>query len=169
MIGNQSLCIGLYIISLMPLIIVLTMPFLDVFIMAMIIASIFISFLSIVTINYIISYNRLGPLINKINRENQLVWIRITKDKLLTFQVVKKGVYGQTKGIIHGKKADVINKGDFPIQLLNGNNAILVYDKMSHNANPDHAIAWKNLFKKNKVTTGRDAYYKSKKVNTKNV
>ena len=133
----------------------------------MIVASIMITLLSIGWILYLISYNGLKPLINKINRENEIIWVRVTKDKLLTFQVLPKGVYGQTKGVMHRKKADVINKGDFPIQCINGNNAILVYDKLSSNINLEHAIAWKEIFKKEKVETGRDAYKKSKKIKIK--
>jgi len=114
-------------------------------------------------INYYVSKNRLQPLINRINPETDEVWVRVTKNKLLTFQVVKKGVYGQTKGIMQGKKADVIDRGDYPIRLLNGNSAIFVSDIMSHNLNLDHAVAWKQLMKNNNVTTGKEAYEKAKK------
>jgi len=75
---------------------------------------------------------------------------------------VKKGVYGQTKGVMHNKKADVVDKGDFPISLINGNRAEMVYDMMSHNVNLDHAVAWKQLFKKHNVGSGEEAYHKSK-------
>jgi hypothetical protein len=115
-------------------------------------------------IMYLISYNRLSPLINKINPEEEEVWLRITKNHLFVPQVAKKGVYGQTKGVMHGKKADVIDKGDFTINLINGNKAILVYDMLSHNVNPFHAVAWKQLFKKYMVGSGEEAYKKARKV-----
>jgi len=89
-----------------------------------------------------------------------VVWVRITKNKLLTFQLVKKGVYGQTKGIVHKHKSDVIDKGDFPISTINGNRALLVYDMSSQNINPEHVVAWKNIFKKYKVGNAKEAYFK---------
>jgi len=162
MIGQQTVSVMLYVVGMFPLILVFAFP-VGMTVTVLIIASVIFTLFSVLWINYLISYNRLQPLINRIRRENYLVWIRITKDKLLTFQVVKKGVYGQTKGIKHGMKADVIDKGDFPVQCLNGNPAIIVYDKSSHNQNLDEAIGWKQLFKKHKITTGISAYRKAKK------
>jgi len=163
--GHQSASVMIYLIGLFMFILVFAFP-VDVLVYVLVIAGIIFTFMSIVYINYLVSYNRLTPLINRINRENEIIWVRVTKDKLLTFQVAKKGVHGQTKGIMHGKKADVVDKGDFPIQCLNGNNAIIVYDRMSRNVNLDQAVAWKQLFKKHKVRTGKDAYIKSKKVHS---
>ena len=163
--GHQSASVMIYLIGLFMFILVFAFP-VDVLVYVLVIAGIIFTFMSIVYINYLVSYNRLTPLINRINRENEIIWVRVTKDKLLTFQVAKKGVHGQTKGIMHGKKADVVDKGDFPIQCLNGNNAIIVYDRMSRNVNLDQAVAWKQLFKKHKVSTGKDAYIKSKKVHS---
>ena len=160
MIGQQSVSAIIYTLGLLPLLIIFAGPA-HIIVKLLIIVSLIFSFFAFIWVNYLISYNRLGPLINRIKPEEDVVWIRISKNKLLTFQVAKKGVYGQTKGMIHGQKADVIDKGDFPIRLINGNSAIVVYDLMSHNVNVEHAVAWKQLFKKQKVSTGRDAYLKA--------
>lgn len=165
MIGVQSISMMIYVFGLLPLMYVITGPIPDLP-RVMIFVSIFMTMSSLIWINYLISYNRLQPLINRIRPENEIVWVRITKDKLLTFHVAKKGVYGQTKGVMHRKKADVIDKGDYPISLINGNRAIFVSDRSSHNINVDNAVAWKQLFKKYKVKSGRDAYLKSERVHT---
>ena len=160
MIGYQEVSAMVYIIGLLLLVICLMMvP--PAIVIVLIIGSIVFTFFSMMIPNYLISLNRLQPLINKIQPENQVVWVRITKNGLLTFQVAKKGVYGQTKGIIHGYKADVIDKGDFPIRTICGNTGMLVFDMSSHNVNPQQAVGWKHLFKKHKVGTGKDAYLKS--------
>jgi hypothetical protein len=163
MIGQQTVSVMLYIIGLFCLILVFLgrLEFMQMF---LIIISIVFTMFGLLWINYLVSYNRLGPLINRISPTNEIVWIRITKDKQLVFQIAKKGVYGQTKGVNFGKKADVIDKGDFPIRCLNGNNAMLTWDKISHNVNPDEAVAWKQLFKQHKVSSGKEAYKKAKKV-----
>jgi len=162
MIGQQSGAIMIYIFGILPLILVFTFN-INVIVKILVIASIFLTLMAICWVNYLISYNHLGPLINRINRENDIVWVRVTKGKILTFQVAKKGVYGQTKGVMHGKKADVINKGDYTVQTINGNPAIFINDSSSHNLNLDQALAWKRLFQKEKVSSGKAAYYKARK------
>lgn len=161
MIGHQELSMLMYVVGTIPFLIVLSwgLPFT---VTALIIVGMIIILFAAIWPNYLISYNKLQPLINRIRPEQDVVWIRITKGGMLSFQIAKKGAYGQTKGIMHGQKADVIDKGDYPIRCINGNPGILVHDMMSHNINPKHAVAWKQLFKKNKVRTGRDAYYKAK-------
>ena len=163
MIGQQSVSAMIYIVGLIPLVIAISggMHIIPIF---LIIISIVLTLFALVWILYLISYNRLGSLINRISPTNEVVWVRITKDKQLVFQVSKKGVYGQTKSVTYGKKSDVIDKGDFPIRLLNGNNAILTYDKLSHNVNADEAVAWKQLYKQHNVQSGEEAYTKAKKV-----
>jgi len=161
MIGHQEISAGIFIISLVPLAIILGWPVPDI-IKILIIASILFSFFAVLWPNYLISYNRLQPLINRIRPEEEVVWVRITKNRMLSFQVAKKGAYGQTKGIVHKHKADVVDKGDFPVRCINGNSAILVYDMMSHNVNAEHAVAWKKIFKKFKIRRGKDAYKKAK-------
>ena len=161
MIGHQSICAFIYALGLIPLFIVFAGPT-HIFVKIMIIASIIMTIMALGWILYLISYNHLSPLINRIRPEDEVVWVRVTKNNNLTFQVARKGVYGQTKGVIHRKKADVIDKGDFTINCINGNKAILVHDMMSHNINLKHAIAWKKIFNKENVGTGEEAYRKNK-------
>jgi len=163
MIGQQSVSISIYICGLLFIVFVITGPTQWIPRILLIVGVIF-TLMSICWINYYVSKNNLKPLIDRINPETEEVWVRITKSKLLTFQVVKKGVYGQTKGMAQGKKSDVIDHGDFPIRLINGNSAILTYDEMGRNVNLDHAVAWKQLFKEQKVNTAEEAYNKAKKV-----
>jgi hypothetical protein len=163
MIGQQSVTTSIYMIGVFFFVLSFIYP-MPIIIQLFIIIGIFLTIFSLIWINYIISYNQLGPLINRIRPDKGIVWVHITKDKLLTFKVAKKGVYGQTQGIMGTKKADVINKGDFPISLICGTKAILTWEKMSHNINPAHAVAWKRLFKKYDVISGEDAYRKAKKV-----
>jgi len=164
MIGQQSIVAFLYTIGLIPLFIAMFGPT-HIFVKMMIICSIIITVIALSWILYLISHNKLSPLINRTRPEDEVVWVRITKNNMLTFQVAKKGVYGQTKGIIHNKKADVIDKGDYTINCINGNKAILIMDMMSHNVNLKNAVAWKKIFKENNVGSGEEAYHKSK--NTK--
>jgi len=156
-LGAIMLVVGIFFLSL---IFIMEMPF--IVHLFLLLGLIFI-ILTFVWINYLISYSGFQPAINKINPEKYDIWANVSKDHLLTLQVVKKGVYGQTKGIMRGHKADVIDKGDFPIRLKNGNPAILTHDLMSHNMNLKHAIAWKQIFKKEKVRSGKEAYHKAMK------
>ena len=163
MIGQQSITVAIYIIGLIPFLYIFTGP-VHLIVRVMIIIGLVFTTFSIAWINYVISYNRLSPLINRISPEGQIVWLRITKDGLFVPQIAEKGPYGQTKGTTFKKKADVINKGDFPIRTLCGNNAIITWDKLSHNINPKEAVAWGKIFKKHKVDSGKDAYIKARKV-----
>jgi len=163
LIGHQSVSAFIYAVGIIPLMIIIAGPA-HMVEKVLAIASIVMTLSAVCWILYLISYNRLSPLINRVRPETEEVWVRVTKSNMLSFQVVKKGVYGQTKGVMQGKKADVIDKGDFTVNLINGNKAILVHDMMSHNINLKHAIGWKRIFKKNKVSSGEDAYQKSKKV-----
>lgn len=160
MFGHQEVSILCYLIGVFPLIILLVGPVSE-FVKILVIFSLIFSLFGIVWVNYLVSYNSLQPLINKINPERDVIWVEITKNRLLTFKIARKGPYGQTKGLSHGHKADVIDKGDFPLRLKNGNPAILTYEMMSHNVNPKEAIGWKQLFKKHKVSTGEEAYNKA--------
>jgi len=163
MIGQQSVSILMYVFGFFFFVLALLgIP--SMLIQMLIIVGIILTLFGIVWINYLVSFNQLGPLINRIRPDKGMVWVHFTKDKLLTFKIAKRGVYGQTKGMMGTKKADVINKGDFPIQLISGSRGIITYERMSHNINLDHAVAWAELFKKEKISTGRDAYKKARKV-----
>ena len=160
MFGHQEVSILCYLIGIFPLIIILSAPGSE-FIKILVIFSLIFTLFGIVWINYLISYNDLGPAINRINPSKEIVWGDISKSNLFSFTIAKKGPYGQTKGLRHGQKADVIDKGDFPLRLKNGNPMILTHEMMSHNVNPKEAIGWKQLFKKHKVSTGEEAYKKA--------
>ena len=161
MIGQQSVTAFLYAVGLIPLMIAFAGPT-HIFVKIMIFCSILITIMALGWILYLISHNRLSPFINRISPEDEVVWLRITKNNMFAPQVVKKGVYGQTKGVIHGKKADVIDKGDYTVNLINGNKAIIVMDMLSHNVNLEHAAAWKKIFDKNNVGSAKEAYEKTK-------
>lgn len=75
-------------------------------------------------------------------------WLRTTKSRRFAPQPVKTGPLGQEKGLVSGHKADIINRGDFPITLRNGNQAVHKYDLMSHNLNLNEAVGWKLLSRK---------------------
>ena len=165
MIGNQEASTMMFLIGLFALLFLLFIPFdppVPMLVKLIMVISIMFFAFAHVFLNWLISYNKLQPFINKINPERDKVWLRVTKGKLFTAQIVKNGAYGQTKGLMNEQKADVIDKGDFPLRLMNGNPAILVYDLMSHNANVDHAVGWKQLFKRQKVSSGKEAYQKYK-------
>jgi len=160
MIGHQEVSMLIYVIGTVPFLIVLSwgLPFT---VNALIIMGMIMILFAAIWPNFLISYNKLQPLINRIP-PTDVVWLRFTKDGMFIPQVAKKGAYGQTKGIIYKQKADVIDKGDFPVRCINGNPGILVYDMISHNINPKQAVAWKRLFKKYNVESGKEAYKKAK-------
>jgi len=160
MLGQQSVatlifCLGVFFI------IILFAANLSLLIYIFLFIALLFMIMAFVWINWSISYSGFQAGINKINPEKEEIWADVSKDHLLTLQLVPKGVYGQTKGIMRGHKADVIDKGDFPIRLKNGNSAILVYDLLSHNLNLNHAVSWKQIFKKEKVRSGEEAYRKA--------
>lgn len=167
MIGHQEISITLYVIALFMLILCLFAPIFDI-VKILLIASIIFSLFSVIWINYIISHNRLQPLINRI-RPNEIVWLRFSKDGMFIPQLVKKGPYGQTKGVIYKQKCDVINKGDYNVKLISGNNAIVMNDMMSTNVNLDDAVVWQEISDKYNVDNVFDAYKKSKEIEKKNI
>lgn len=84
-------------------------------------------------------------------------WLRFTKSRRFAPQIVKTGALGQTKGLVAGHKADVIDRGDFPVTLRNGNHCIIKYDLMSHNLNLEESVGW-TLFQKKYGLLGANAY-----------
>lgn len=75
-------------------------------------------------------------------------WLRTTKSRRFAPQPVQTGPLGQMKGLVSGHKADIINRGDFPVTLRNGNQAVIKYDLMSHNINLNEAVGWKLMARK---------------------
>lgn len=158
MIGQQEVSVSIMLMGILCFVLILMDRLASDLTKILVIAGMMFCIFAIGWLCYLISYNKLQPLINRIRPETDIVWVRITKGGMLTFQVARKGVYGQTKGIVSKHHADVVDKGDFPIRTINGNSAILVYDMMSHNANPKNAVAWKQIFKRHKIERGKDAY-----------
>jgi len=158
MIGQQEVSVSIMLIGILCFVLILMDRLVSDITKILVVVGMMFCIFAIGWLCYLISYNKLQPLINRIRPETDIVWVRITKGGMLTFQVAKKGVYGQTKGLVGKYNADVVDKGDFPIRCVNGNSAILVYDMMSHNVNPKNAVGWKQIFKRHKIDRGKDAY-----------
>ena len=150
------------IMGYMPVIILAVLLWIPLEILLMMFMSIIIMTFAYIYIGYQIVKNKCRPLIDKIDTDH-IVWHRFTKDGVYMPQIVRKGPYGQTKGIMYGAKADIINKGDFPVKCVNGNQGIIVYDMRSTNVNLKHTVAWKKIFNREKVRSGKDAYLKAKR------
>jgi hypothetical protein len=90
---------------------------------------------------YAISKWNLNVYIDKME-QGWTAWLRFTKSRIFAPQVVRTGPLGQQKGLVEGYKADIINRGDFPVTLQNGNHAVIKYDLMSHNVNLNEAVGW---------------------------
>jgi predicted membrane protein len=112
-----------------------------------IIISLFFTFLAFCFPCYQISKYNLNIFIDKME-DGWEGWLRHTKSRKFAPQVIKTGPLGQEKGLVNGHKADIINRGDFPITLQNGNHAVIKYDLMSHNINLNEAIGWKLIQRK---------------------
>lgn len=130
--------------------------------MILVFASIFFGAIAICWMPFVIAKNQLRPAIDRC-KPDETTWLRITKDHIIVPQFVNKGPYGQTKGITHKEKADVIDDGSFPVRWLNGNPGIVMYDLMNTNANLDKSVARKMMREKFGVRTGIEAYDKAKK------
>lgn len=112
--------------------------------------------------NWMITKYNLNMIIDKMTNPNYEGWIRVTTNKKVYFKIVEAGPLGQTKGIMSGDPADVINKGDYTVAFQNGNHAILVNDSMSVNANLEEELGWKLMHKKYGVF-GYEAYRRAAK------
>jgi hypothetical protein len=142
-ITTQEVSTIFYLIGFLIMIIMIMdqgMPFLYKFLMF--IAMLFFG-ISMFTPNNNISKYNLNMFMDKQTNPDFENWLRVTKNRMFAPQTVKKGVLGQSKGIVHGCKADIINRGDFTITLPNGNHALIKYDTLSHNINLNHTLGWK--------------------------
>jgi len=128
----------------------------------MVVMSLIFGFSSMALPNYMISKHNLNLFIDRISNPDYIGWIRFTRNKKVSFQIVKTGPLGQTKGMASGLKADVINNGDYTITTTNGNQAILVSDLLSTNINLDNALGW-NLIKKHHGLIGFRAWERAAK------
>jgi len=154
--GHQETSISIYIIGAAPLILVMLYHE-DFLLRFLAFISLFFTLLALCWILFIISRTRVSPLINKASPD-ETVWLRITKDRIFIPQFVRKGPYGQTKGVVFGAKADVLDDGDFPVKTLNGNPALIMYDMMNTAVNLKKSVARKETGNIFNIKTGRDAY-----------
>ena len=104
--------------------------------------AIFFFFLAMALSNYMISKYNLNIFMDRMEMGWE-GWLRVTKNRKFAPQIVQTGPLGQEKGLVSGHKADIINRGDFPITLQVGNHAVVKYDLMSHNNNLNEAVGWK--------------------------
>lgn len=123
--------------------------------------SITFSLLSIVYVCYAISKYHLNMWTDKLHPDWQGC-IRVDKNGQVTNQIIKKDSLGYNKLIAFGKKAGIINRSGFKLNLPNGNTVIVAFDPMSHNADLLEALGWV-LYKKRHGFIGYDAYVRYKK------
>jgi len=158
--GNLETAVSIYMVGLIffMIMILLIMPLIYIVLMFM---GIIFTLSGLLWICYLVARNKLRPLIDKC-KPNETVWFRYTKDRLFIPQVVPKGPYGQTKGVINGVPADVVDDGDFPVRTLNGNPGIIVYDMMNTAVDLRKSVARKQMSKKYKIRNGIEGYQKAK-------
>lgn len=131
------------------------------FMMSLIVISVFFSLISMVIPNYQISKYNLNVLIDRITNDDWIGWIRFSRDKRLLFHTVKKDSMGRTKGVVHGKKATVVNWGDYTVTGPNGNKLICVSDLISQNDNLEENVGWNLVHKHFGGVIGYKAYEKA--------
>lgn len=154
--GNCAKAFSLYVISLVPLLLILMlgMPF---FYKLAVGLSSFISFFAMIWLPYQIRKNRLTPLMDDAFPD-ETVWLRFTKDRIFIPQFVKKGTFGVTNGLIYGEKADVLDEGDFPVKTLNGNPAVIIYDMVNTTIDLRKNISRKFMKKRYSIESGIEGY-----------
>ena len=154
--GHCEKGLTLWLISIVPLLLMVIygMPFFYK-LSAGIVA--FISFFAQLWPTFQIYKNRLTPLLDEATPD-ETVWLRFTKDHVFVPQFVKKGTLGNTKGVIYGEKADILDDGDFPVKTLNGNSAIITYDLINTSIDLKKSLARRFMKKRYDVTGGVDGY-----------
>jgi len=117
------------------------------------------SFLPVAWLCYLFSKYTLNVFTDRIHHDYE-TWVRIDKGGMITLQIVRKGPLGLSKGVAHGVKAAIINRGDTNYSFPNGNRALLKYDALSHNINLNEAIGWQLVHRKWGML-GYNAYVKA--------
>lgn len=110
--------------------------------------------------NFMITKYSLNMFIDRMTNPNYENWLRLTKNRRLFPKIVQTGPLGQSKGLVSGYNADIINKGNYTVTLQNGNSLIISPDVMSNNADLDEEIGWK-IVKHKHGFLGFDAYRKA--------
>jgi len=147
-ITTQETSVVFFLIGIIIMAIILTDPGFPMLAKFLMFIALMFFGISMITPNYAISKYNLNMFIDKITNPDFENWLRVTKNRTFAPQTVKKGVLGQSKGLVHGAKADIINRGDFTITLQNGNHALVKYDALSHNINFNHTLGWKLIRRK---------------------
>ena len=147
-ITTQETSVVFFLIGIIIMAIILTDPGFPMLAKFLMFIALMFFGISMITPNYAISKYNLNMFIDKITNPDFENWLRVTKNRTFAPQTVKKGVLGQSKGIIHNAKADIINRGDFTITFQNGNHGLLMYDTLSHNINFNHTLGWKLIRRK---------------------
>ena len=142
-ITTQETSVVFFLIGIIIMAIILTDPGFPMLAKFLMFIALMFFGISMITPNYAISKYNLNMYIDKITNPDWENWLRVTKNRTYAPQTVKKGVLGQSKGLVHGSKADIINRGDFTVTLQNGNHALVKYDALSHNINFNDALGWK--------------------------
>jgi hypothetical protein len=158
--GVLETAVSIYLLGLMFFIIMIlmTMPLIYIVILFM---GIIFTLSGLIYACYAVARNKLRPLIDKC-KPNETVWFRFTKDRLFYPQIVPKGPYGQTKGVINGVPADVVDDGDFSVRAINGNPGIIMYDMMNTAVDLKKSVGRKQMAKKYKIRNGIEGYQKAK-------
>ena len=117
--------------------------------------------IAVVIPNYMISKWDLNPLVDKQTNKNFINWLRFTRNRTFRIHTVKMGTHGQTKGVVGGKKADVIDMGDYTLNAENGNKFLCVYDFLSQNENLEECVGWNLINKHYAGLIGFKAYEKA--------
>jgi hypothetical protein len=109
---------------------------------------------------YQIIKNNLFLFMDRISNPDYIGWFGFDRNKKFRPHIVKVGSFGNTKGVINGENADVINDGTYTVTTANGNQALIVNDMLSSNINLDNATGW-DLIHKHFGMIGFKAYEKA--------
>jgi len=159
-IGNSEYSIICWIVSLVPILVILVFnpPPLVIF---MVIVNIIIGLIAICWMPTLVAKYRLRPAIDKC-KPDETTWCRVTKDRIVVPQFVSKGPYGRNKGVTYHEKADIIDDGSFPVKWLNGNPCVLMYDLINTSIDLNKSVARKIMKQKYGIRSGVEGYEKAK-------
>lgn len=136
---------------------ILNDPYFPQFYLILYVISVFVMAAGLTIPNYMITKYNLNMEIDRMTNPNYENWIRVTKNHKIFRRIVETGPLGQSKGLVAGYNADIINRGNYTVTLQNGNHAIICPDVMSTNADLEEEMGWK-LIKRKFMVFGYDAY-----------
>jgi hypothetical protein len=160
-VTTQEMSVTIWIVGFVIFFItIINDPVFPLFYLILFFISSMISAAGMIMPNYMITKYNLNMMIDRMTNPNYENWIRVTKNKKLFLKIVETGPLGQSKGMVSGYNADIINKGNYTVTLPNGNHAIIAPDVMSNNADLEEEIGWK-LVKRKYFILGYNAYRKA--------